>query len=282
MPRLKSVGSAVEPTHTQGEVSLGDIGTKPSTRNTSGADVGLKANTDSYTPAVGDVVEFEYCGKVGHGVVYTPIDSPSKLAFMRNNPDGWCSTWASSLGFTYDSPRVIGHIDIDEHLTDTGAEASTKAYFAEQAEPECESTQEYKYNGSDELKVGDLVEITSFYGKTNLTSVAEVGEVGRISRIDSDKSIGVYFKKTGGWDLWMSDIRPLSGTYAERQAKFVEFHNLKAGAGSSGSRLELIKKMDGNTCSVGYKPYMQKIHPDGIETSWNSKHVPYEHLKPVK
>jgi hypothetical protein len=63
----------------------------------------------------------------------------------------------------------------------------------------------------------------------------------------------------GGDEHWVYfyDIRPLSGTYAERQAKWIEFHGLKV-----GDKVKVVRKWkhgEGGFRSTKWDSYPEKI-----------------------
>ena len=189
----------------------------------------------SYTPEAGDVVEFEYDwdGTIGtfKGVVYmqsgydnpcvtSEFDHPGKYMMSEMTHESIKSV--AKIGF-------IESVPASKYSGMSGIEAITRAYFAqEQAEPD----------GSNELeyKDGDLVEVCNEW------------EVRAIKEITAQGNYRTVRKCGETWVRRPSNIRPLSGTYAERQAKWVEFHGLKV-----GSKVKVIRgyEDDEDGCKAG-------------------------------
>ena len=170
------------------------------------------ATPSSYTPAVGDVVEYELGGSHYTGVVFCFGNSTLCVAPENNCNEGKIYSRAQSCNL-----RKIGHT----HLMDTANEwvAATKAAKAYFAGEQKQVIPDSKY------QVGDLVEVEPEW------------RVGMITAINADADY-CYDVKTQedircdalGWECMPNDIRPLSGTYAERQAKWVEFYDIKVGS----------------------------------------------------
>lgn len=149
-------------------------------------------------------------------------------------------------------------------------------------------------------QVGDVVEILSCYGE-DLGSIGPKGVTGRVTVVDcDDDSLCVECEKTGGWHLYLSDVRPVAeptftGTYTERQAQWVEHHGLKVGDKVKVVR-EYTKDEDGfgRVCAKGKDDAVGKtlsvigidnVNGAAIKLStriFGSEWFPYFVLEPVK
>ncbi len=158
---------------------------------------------DSYTPAVGDVVEFEYACKAEKGIMFKHRSLGMSVAGSRK---WYC--YLAELGLS-----KTGHVDdMAEIEHEDKAIAIAKAYFAKQEKAE--------------YKVGDLVE-GCWFGKWYVGEIT----VANTSDIPYEVKGNNECHFVGG-----ENIRPLSGSYEERQAKWVEFYDIKVGDKVKGTR----------------------------------------------
>ena len=99
------------------------------------------------------------------------------------------------------------------------ARAIAKAYFAEQIDP------------PTDYKVGDLVEVR--YADWIVAEVIKVDANSKVQPINTRQKNSI--------NNWPVDFRSLSGTYAEKQAKWVEFYSIKV-----GSKVRVVRKFESN------------------------------------
>ncbi|HDZ86391.1 hypothetical protein LCGC14_0619320 [marine sediment metagenome] len=116
--------------------------------------------------------------------------------------------------------------------------------------------------------------IHSSYGLSKIGYIDKV--IGIKSRYAIAKIAKAYFSA-------------LTGTYAEKQAQWIEHHGIKA-----GDKVKVVRKFeDGENDWTDKSPHkshpqvdtehcIDRIDDDGIETSWNGGRVPYFALEPVK
>lgn len=178
----------------------------------------------SYTPAVGDVVEMRKaaCSMDPFKALLFKEFGEGKLQYVAES-----GTWGKFDG----EARLIKKLGFSSFKVGEYADAckALKAYFdGKQAEPD----------GSNELeyKVGDLVEVV---GVSHGVGGDYIGEVGEVEQFDSDGEPYLNFKNRTTEILKLTDIRPLSGTYVERQAKWVEFYGLKV-----GDKVKVVRKFE--------------------------------------
>ena len=175
--------------------------------------------TSSYTPAVGDVVEFDSqrTDKTARAIVFVTSVYRSRLVCLDDSDFSWWDYTDSLI-----NPRKVGETDVlvDTKDTDT-ARALAKAYFAQ--EPKCTYGTELD---KPQYKVGDLVE-----SEQNIDTIYEV------LHFNDDGNVDVRTNDHLHYAVEVDIFRPLSGTYAERQAKWLEFHGLKV-----GDKVKVVRK----------------------------------------
>ena len=194
----------------------------------------------SYTPAVGDVVEFVHEGEVLQGVVYR---------LCGNDDDGLMVAFSSCEHCdALNKVTVIrkkGSVDfLPEKCKLHDIEDKLKAYF--------------KDAPKSEYKVGDLVEYQIAAGKWVVAKITE-----RSGVVADRQPWRVRVK--GGSEYWPFEhnFRPLSGSYAERQAKWVEFHGIKV-----GSKVKVVRKFEAGEegyLAAGWDSYAGKRDFQGQE-----------------
>jgi hypothetical protein len=184
---------------------------------------------------VGDVVEFEREGDTCKGVVFT--DSIGSLVITRytiKNGHSCFGTVDGNLKTVYKDIRKTGTSSLDlDGLSCTIASDKAKAYFAQ--EQEIEEVAEH-LTGSDEskYKVGQLVEVV----RRSMNAACVAGDVVLVVECGCGNPV-VRDKEGVTWFVEPDSFRPLSGTYAERQAKFIDFYDLKV-----GSKVKVVRKFD--------------------------------------
>lgn len=171
-------------------------------------------------------MEFEYINKQFQGLIYGA--GADKIA--NNALADFGTNDLSCIKGCFTKMKKIGHIDgISESTADYKAKEAIKAYF-EQSKPE----QQYK--------VGELVEVVGVTHARNTSCGLKDSFIGEVFRVHHMESAGIV-RLSGSdkldkdnrvpdgsyWAMKISDIRPLSGTYQQRQAKAVEFYGWKVG-----------------------------------------------------
>jgi hypothetical protein len=131
----------------------------------------------------------------------------------------------------------------DEPIRPRKAYAIAKAYFS--AKPE------------SEYQVGQLVEVTEGHDDGGFFTVGEVVEVANTSSVGS-----FTCKKKNGknWSINSKYIKPLAGTYAEQQAKWVEFYGLK-----DGSKVKVVREYKSKEGGFTLPPIKTDAEYVGIE-----------------
>jgi hypothetical protein len=224
------------------------------------------------------VVEFEYKGNPKTGLIY-PYLGKINCAYVEDD-EAW------GIGSTATRKTVfhkIGRVDFipDRSCCCGDFEDEAVAYFAKTPQVTPQESSEAAY------KVGDLVEVK--HGGEWLTAVV----IG-IDKGDANQPYDVRFKDGDGYYPVIRCIRPLSGTYAERQAKWIEFHGLKV-----GDKVKVVRKFKDD--EDGYNGYcfdnkhlgqvgsylscLTKggLKLDGLQSPKNdSRWLPYFALEPVK
>jgi hypothetical protein len=181
----------------------------PCADNAGDAPTSTVDSSDSHTPAVGDVVECEYAGHRAQGVLFN-----HKWEDLCVTDEG---QWGKNVVRVREASNIV-KVGFCEAMPETPmlyADACpiAKAYFAKQ------ETQ-------PEFEVGDLVEVVSLsYG----CRPAHLGKTVAIKGIRASEHVDLTTKDGVIISLKPSDLRPLSGTYAERQAKAVKFYGWKVG-----------------------------------------------------
>lgn len=186
---------------------------------------GHSDSTDSYIPQAGDVVEFEYSYdgiKIATGLVYTYMSG--KFAVWHNGENRLVT--GDLFSDQKKRHRKIGQSSITSGASRGEAERIAKAYFAK--EPE--------------YKMGDLVEAID--GGGDYDEEFDVGSIVLV-RDPKDSCGHVWCEDNEGQTSYADsfNLRPLSGTYAERQAKFIKFHGLKA-----GDKVKVVRKVEKDGC----------------------------------
>ncbi len=239
--------------------------------------------TPSYTPAPGDVVSFNYDNEACRGIVFK--DNYGSLVIARystaSEESGW-GTVNTTLMEVYHNLRKTGDATINLNgLSCSSASDEAKAYFAKQkseASPfDGDEPDEHTY------KVGDLVEFCWF------------GDWKTVKVTGTEESTGIPYKllfKNGEFHYGsLVNLRSLSGTYAERQAKAVEFYDIKV-----GSKVKVVRKFENReggcdvdfrekACYVGKVFSVTQIDSESIAISTNQvgqRFFPYFVLEPVK
>ena len=235
----------------------------------------VESSTAKYEPQAGDVVDFEYKGEILQALIYFD-NMRDELASLDSNAS---SSHYWRLAKELKNPRKIGETDVLLKCNDhCDARPIAKKYFVAQ--------QESKY------KVSDLVELcaVSYGAKENL-----IGTTALVTKVLSDGDVNVIIQGNDYTDVQRPHcIKPLSGSYSERQGKFVEYHKLEVGSkvrmvrpnerNEDGSYTikhtqRLFDRKDTDNCTI------KRICSDyiSIESSdFRGWHVPYCVLEPVK
>lgn len=236
-----------------------DTATKPPTAKT----------TSSYVPKVGDVVSFESTrtGGVQRAIVYQYGGS---LASIDNSDFAW---W--DFVHNLESPRKVGETDV---ILDGGFDTSklrliAKAYFERE---------------KAEFKAGELVEVARAIADGEAdwwanSAEGYIGDVFEISEVCSDGNVMVTSNKSK-WPACI--LSPLSGSYAERQAKWVAFHGTKV-----GSKVKVVRKfedfeagcdMSWVDCKLNTPMEILTVDDDSSLELDNGCWYPYFVLEPIK
>jgi hypothetical protein len=162
------------------------------------------------------VVEFEY--RFGEGrVASTGIICPSSGSLWHNGEG--IMKYGSVNDSSKKNYRKTGHLAINPGMKMEEARKLAEAYFAKTPQV------------TPQVKVGDLVEIFS-------DNVFADGTVCMVyAHGASDGSQWVRDRHGRSNFCYSRQVRPLSGTYAERQAKWIEFHGLKV-----GDKVKVVRK----------------------------------------
>jgi transcription antitermination factor NusG len=229
----------------------------------------------SYVPQAGDVVNARYEGEMHHAIIFR--HSGGELVAMSAD-----NSWAAASNI--EDAVKVGHSDSahGKHSLDEG-HSIAKAYFA-QEKPKAQEQAKAEY------KVGELVEVVSNDRYDQFSHCYAINTVARITSIRVDGNVNLSDNGLSQ-KLHLSEIRPLSGTYAERQAKWVEFHGLKV-----GDKVKVVRGYKKNEGGFGYPPEKDDIEWVGkeftvyglsddsidVESSSRGNSFPYFCLEPVR
>ena len=218
-----------------------------------------------YVPAVGDVVEFEYCNRQCRGIV---AKNNSFVSNCLSDEFGVAST--SVVIGCFDNITKTGHVDIPDDLGFGKLPKFAKAYFA-----------------TPTFKVGDRVEYSWF--SEWIPAI--------ITKIDIGSTMP-YYVGDGSRQVSDHNIRHAQpeekftphGTYEERQKQWLEHHGL-----SYKSMVKVTRKakddedgwkgywsdkdfLVGNVYPIGF---MSEITGISLHGGGNANDVPYFVLEPV-
>jgi hypothetical protein len=182
----------------------------------------------NYTPAVGDVVEFDDNGQIRKALIYLGKNGDiESLDDSLEEPCFW--RLASELA----NPTKIREVSIiKDHTHWAKARLIAKAYFSKPF-----------------FKVGDSVKVVR---EGSVSSGHDIGTVAEVTGIGSDS--GNLYIEGAHLALWHSpdslELVPtptFTGSYAEKQAQWIEYHGLEV-----GSKVRVVRKFEddegGSSC----------------------------------